>query len=104
MSGSSEGFVGATTDTPSVKVARPTLILGGGVGGGRIPETFLYHKIKLFARKNSHVGIPTKYLLSGRSLLYLLATLGKGSESNRIALKQTPNIQLFRQTVRTKKS
>ncbi|MBM9576232.1 hypothetical protein JWG45_03605 [Leptospira sp. 201903070] len=43
-----------------MKVARPALILGGGVGGGRIPETFLYHKIKLFARKNLLVGVPTK--------------------------------------------
>ncbi|MBM9578726.1 hypothetical protein JWG45_16385 [Leptospira sp. 201903070] len=42
-----------------MKVARPTLILGGGAGGGKNPETFLYHKIKLFARKNSRVGTLT---------------------------------------------
>ncbi|MBM9577664.1 hypothetical protein JWG45_11395 [Leptospira sp. 201903070] len=48
------------SDNSSVKVAGPTLILGGGVGGGKTPETFLYHKIKLFARKNSHVRTPTK--------------------------------------------
>ncbi|MBM9576338.1 hypothetical protein JWG45_04140 [Leptospira sp. 201903070] len=29
----------------SVKVAGPTLILGGGAGGGKISEILLYHKI-----------------------------------------------------------
>ncbi|AOP35073.1 hypothetical protein A0128_15215 [Leptospira tipperaryensis] len=43
----------------SVKTAGPTLILGGGVGGGKIPETFLYQKILLFASKKSRVGTPT---------------------------------------------
>ncbi|MBM9579546.1 hypothetical protein JWG45_20585 [Leptospira sp. 201903070] len=41
---------------------RPAQISGGGVGGGKIPQTFLYHKITLFARKNSHVGTPTKLM------------------------------------------
>ncbi|MBM9575705.1 hypothetical protein JWG45_00930 [Leptospira sp. 201903070] len=62
----------------TVKVAGPTQISGGGVGGGKIPETFLYHKIKLYARKNSHVGTPTKYLVSKRFSFYLLLTCGKG--------------------------
>ncbi|AOP36358.1 hypothetical protein A0128_20280 [Leptospira tipperaryensis] len=39
------------SDNFSVKAAGPALILGGGVGGGKNPETFLYHKIILFARK-----------------------------------------------------
>jgi hypothetical protein len=53
-----------------VNVARPSQILGGGAGGGKIPETFLYHKIKLFESKKFHVGIPTKYLFRGRFSLY----------------------------------
>ncbi|MBM9576205.1 hypothetical protein JWG45_03470 [Leptospira sp. 201903070] len=72
---------------PSVKVARPALILGGGEGGGKIPETFLYHKIKFFARKNSHVGIPTKHLSSGHFLSYLLSTLGLGYGASSHAFK-----------------
>ncbi|MBM9579040.1 hypothetical protein JWG45_17980 [Leptospira sp. 201903070] len=34
-----------------MKVAGPTLILGGGAGGGKIPETFLYHKILISQEK-----------------------------------------------------
>ncbi|MBM9579805.1 hypothetical protein JWG45_21900 [Leptospira sp. 201903070] len=46
-----------------MKVARPALILGGGAGGGKIPEIFLYHRISLFTSQNSLVGTPTKFLL-----------------------------------------
>ncbi|MBM9576380.1 hypothetical protein JWG45_04350 [Leptospira sp. 201903070] len=50
-------------DNSSVKIALPALILGGGEWRRENPRvTFLYHKIKLLARKNSLVGIPTKPL------------------------------------------
>ncbi|RHX87150.1 hypothetical protein DLM75_16680 [Leptospira stimsonii] len=61
-----------------MKVARPSLNLGGGVGGGKLPEIFHYHKIKLFASENIHVGIPTKYLFLGRFSFYPLTTSGYG--------------------------
>ncbi|RHX92936.1 hypothetical protein DLM75_07175 [Leptospira stimsonii] len=53
--------------------------MGGGVGGGKFPEIFLYHKIKLFASKNSRVGIPTKPFLVRRFSLDLLFNFGKDS-------------------------
>ncbi|MBM9578379.1 hypothetical protein JWG45_14610, partial [Leptospira sp. 201903070] len=48
---------------------------------GKIPETFLYHKIKLFARKNSHVGIPTKCLSLGTILVVSPLKLWEGLRS-----------------------
>ncbi|MBM9577164.1 hypothetical protein JWG45_08370 [Leptospira sp. 201903070] len=54
-----QGICG-NSDKSTVKVASPTHISGGGAGGGKSPETFLYHKIRLFASKNFFVEVPTK--------------------------------------------
>ncbi|AOP33017.1 hypothetical protein A0128_03535 [Leptospira tipperaryensis] len=43
---------------------------------GKIPETFFYQKIILFASKNLRVGTPTKPLLVGQFSLQFLSTNG----------------------------
>ncbi|AOP33157.1 hypothetical protein A0128_04385 [Leptospira tipperaryensis] len=48
---------------PSVKVARPAQISGGGAGGGKNRVTFPLSQNSNFARKNSDVGTPTKSFL-----------------------------------------
>ncbi len=42
----------------SIKVARPSQILGGGVGGGKNSGNFPISQNSNFARKNSRVGTP----------------------------------------------
>ncbi|WP_268768114.1 hypothetical protein [Leptospira weilii] len=37
-----------------MKRSGPTLILGGGVGGGKTRDVFLYQKIILFASQKPH--------------------------------------------------